>query len=787
MKKYMVVRLLAGCAALAVTPAAYAKAAEAANSATDAVETPAGEIVVSATRRLQSVKDTPLAVSATSGESIQNANVTSIQDLTRLEPSLVVNNQGVAANQFIIRGILSDAGATTGYYIDETAVTGPTGLSGGGDGRPGVRLHDIQRVEVLKGPQGTLFGTGSMAGTIRIITNKPKLGETSGYGSVSVGSIEGGKAITLVDGAVNAPLGETLALRVVGWGELGGGYIDHYPGLVHTKVIKNANNRTVLGGRAQLLWQPIDVFKLTASATYQSAKTDGTQSVTVFSGQTIFGDTSWGPAVDPYSDNVKMFSLTGELDVGAGTVTAIGSYTKQHIDRSVDTTGTAVGVVPLLNAGIIPGACSGGTPNVALVAGGTCPISVVPHLFSQPTDYRAKSAEIRFSSKFEGPAQIVLGAFYEDDQTAGNSTVLRADATTGYASCYGLTECTTLGLRKQVIYAQLKQYNVKQWSIYGQADYELTSQLTATVGMRYYGAKMADTTTNQQSFVTGELGVVDTATPGTTIRNSEHSPSYNFALLYKVNPDVSLYARVGSGFRIGGINYAAAIAAQLGSTAAPASYGSDSLWSYEAGVKGYMLDRKLYGEFGVYQMDWSKMQVSGQTPPPGFTYYFNASKVRVKGVEASLNYNDGPLSLQVGGTYTDSRLAADLPAAAAAGGTFGSKGDRVPRVPQWNISGQGRYEAPLGDNRAVYFQGNFSYRSSSTYSWSSKNAFNTTLPGYWLFGASLGYKIQKFDVAAFVDNIGNVRGVTGMFQNADGIRKFVTDPRTFGVRARFDF
>ncbi|MCW3836193.1 TonB-dependent receptor [Sphingomonas canadensis] len=733
-----------------------------------------GEIVVTATRRSESVKNTPLSIAVESGENLARSNVSSLQDLTRVQPALAVNNQGADGNQYIIRGVLSDVGSTTGIYQNEAPLVGNGIVQRNGDGKPGLRLHDIERVEVLKGPQGTLFGSGSLSGTIRVITNKPSTDAIAGGGTVTAGFIRGGKALYTTDGYLNVPVTDKVAFRVVGWGEFGGGYIDQQTGFARTTQIGNANDSVVWGGRSAVSVDVTDGFNLLGEVSYQQVQVDGTQSFVASQG----AYRSNAQTQEPYESKYLLATLTGTLDTGIGTVSLIGSYGRQSVLATADTTPSAAQVAGRANGRY----CSGGAtpPN-----GFTCPLSIGASLFSNDGDFHNYTAEARFASDFSGPLQLVAGAYYEYDVTGYQSTIIKVPASSGLAECYTISECTGIGNRNAVLFARTAEQTVSQFAFYGQADYEITDKLKASAGLRYYTAKLTQTDQQLQAGVTSLVNVIDP--PGAISRGSsrENSPSYAFSLLYTPSSDVSIYARAASGFRIGGVNNSALLARDAGVTIAD-SYGPDDLWSYEIGSKFYLLDRRLFVDVAAYQMDWSGQQVSATDPSGRFTYVVNAAQSRIRGIELSARYSYGGFSLGTGLTYTDAVLTRDLPAAVRAAGTFGSAGDRLPRIPRWIGSAQARYETGLASGTG-YIQGDVSVRGSSSYSFNDSNVFNPRLPSYGLIGAAAGYIVGPWDLGVFAENITNKPAYFGVNATVDAVKVYTVRPRTIGLRARASF
>jgi len=778
--------VLAGVGLYALSSAAHAQ--DTSGQTAQAAQTEDGDdtILVTATRRASSVQDIPIAVGVTSGESLEQFNVTDIQSLTRLEPALVVNNEGVSKNQFIIRGIVSDIGATTGFYLDEAPLVGASGSESTGDGTPGIRLHDIARIEVLKGPQGTLFGSGSMAGTLRIITNKPEFDAYAGGGSASVGLIEGGTPLYKADAFLNVPISDILAVRAVGWGEWGGGYIDHRISTLSgssSTLVEDVNDREVLGGRVSMLFEPVMEFSLLLQATMQVAEVDDVQYWTQDAGPYV----STSPTVSPLRDEYQNYSATAEYDSEFGTFSLIGSYGKQETTAGYDSTQTGLTLASAFNL---------------------LPFKTV---LEQDVRFRDYTAEARFSSAFDGPFQFVAGGYYQDDKSLDTLSAVRANDVTGVNACRSVEACEAAGLREpgfsspgvprpDFIYQTQFERQVKQWAVYGQADLELTDTVTATAGVRYYRAKISDFGLQVQDIAGPPDFVVPVPVPSWAAnglitdpyviqddRSTESSPSYNFSLLWEAAPDVSFFARAASGFRVGGNNNATQLANQT-DIDIPASYSSDDLWSYELGTKVYLFGRDLFIDASVYQMDWSNQQVMASDPTGAFGYTLNAGKTRIRGVELQARYSsDWGLSLGGGVTYTDAKLAEDLSPEVIAAGTFGYEGDRLPRVPRWTVAASAAYETEVSTDMTGYVQSDLNYRSGSTSSFNDQNAFNTTLDGFALIGASVGVRTGPFDIGVFVENLTGIAAAFGVDPILDGIRIYSPNPRTYGLRVQARF
>ena len=716
------------------------------------------ELIVTAARRgAVSVADTPLAITAFSGEKLEEQGVSSLQDLSRLDPSLNVQSFGASQTKVVIRGIESNVGATSGVYLDESPLVGGLGGNILGDGKPGVRLHDVQHVEVLKGPQGTLFGSSSMSGTLRVITRKPNLFEFGGRVEASAAHINDGEAFYDGSATLNVPiLEDKLGLRVTGWAESGGGFVDQ---TINGALYENNNNAHVKGGRAIGLWRATDDLTFTAMALHQEVDVDGTQAWLQADGP--YNTSS--PTIEFYRDNYNLYSLVGEYDLGFGQVIASVSYSSQRVTNPKDSTPTANGFG-------LPGST----------------------LFVASMDYRDVVSELRFSSDFEGPFQLVTGAYYENSQSTYQTNAISATST-GTALCYSFEECIDKGLhepgRGNSVYefGTRTKRGVGQYALFAQGDYQLTDALTATVGVRYFEAKIHDTVVNLQTvFPDYVFGVITAPSITGDSRGENSHTSYNYSVLWKATPDISVYARAASGFRLGGVNTATSLAEQAG-VVFPGTYNPDSLWNYEAGVKSFWFDRRLFADLAVYRIDWKDQQLLAQAAG-AFGYTINAGETEVTGVELNGSFDPLPgLNITGSVNWVDAKLAEDLPADVFAAGTIGYAGDPIPLTPEWTGSLQVSYEQPIAGGMDGYVQGGLSYRGDSYTTFNDQNTYYTKLPAYTLVNLKLGVRRDGWDIGLFGENLGDKAAYAGVVESPDGIRVFSPRPRTFGVRVSSTF
>lgn len=741
-------------------------------------------IVVTATRRGdQNILDVPMAIDAYSGDTLSRYAITSVQDLSKLTPSLNVVSLGGTQQRVVIRGISSSVGATTGMYVDEAPLLGPFDFDVGGDGTPSLRMHDIEHVEVLKGPQGTLFGAGSMAGTVRTVLNKPDLYEVQGAADASWSVVDGGNPFFAGSAMVSAPLVQgKVGMRLVAWTEQGGGYIDKR--LNNGTIDEDANDIDLWGGRAMLRFAPSEDLTIDLTANYQKMKVDGAQYVTASVG---FQDTPEGqgqyanydPVFERYDETYQLYSAVADYDLGFGNIIASGSYGKKSLLDVIDTSGQAC----------FFGLCAG-TP-------------AYPAAFTTDMGYHAYTGELRFSSKFDGPLQLVTGAYYQKDHRKVSGAALITDLDTGQLACDTYVDCVTQELNQPgfgnspIIFADSSTFDVEQYAIYAQVDYEIMPTLTATVGGRYFHAKLSSQQTDQQAVYPDFIfGIISDPTTGQVTSATQDKPTWNFSLLWRPQSDFSIYARAASGFRIGGINNSAAIAAQADITI-PASFEPDQLWNYEIGAKLYMLDRAVSVELSAYHIDWKGQQLNALAQGV-FNYQLNAGMTKTDGFEFNTTIKPVPgLTLSGSVNYVDSKLDEDLPDDVVSGGTPGQSGDRIPYVSKWAYSARAEYETAISDTADGYIQTDVSYKGSSYTQFRPVTAedigngipdnYYTELPAYTLWNARLGVRLENFDVSLFLNNITNKFAIVGASSDVNSTRYFTARPRSVGVALSLDF
>ena len=771
-----------------------------------AAQTTIEEITVTATKRGEvSVQDIAGGITAITGDTIDKHDLRSLEDFSRLEPGLQYATQGVGDTQLIIRGISSPGDSTVGVYFDESPITGGNFQDGGGR-TPDIGAYDIARIEVLKGPQGTLFGASSMSGAVRIITNKP---DASGFDmniSAGIETVEQGDEGYSVNAAINVPLvADTLALRLVGWQKELGGYIDQYAGLNGVTEIKDANDSEITGGRIMGRWTPTG--DLTIDAFYQMQETDvdgaqhyapratglltPTQVIVVpfphfipaFDGP--YGDLKTSIAhQEPYGDDIDMYGITVDYDLGFGSILGTVSKFERDVEFLEDTSATAM---------------SFGFPPAFGPPLGSYGI----HQFQ---DREVFNAEVRFSSDLDGPLNFVGGFFYEDDETYSELDILAGDIVTGIPVCFSRDECITdpALAAASLAFARSQDINFEFFAVFGHVDFEITEQLSVGGGVRYFDSEQDNLELTLQAFQ-GSIaftipplfgGPIQTV-PTVTVDNvaKEDEITWDASLSFSPNDNQMYYVRGATGFRQGGINDAATASAF--GIAIPPSFTSDEVLSVEVGAKTSWNDDRVTLNAAYFKMFWDDMQVPGVEPTGAVEFISNAAEAEVDGVEVELSARPtDQFSLHVGATWLNAELTEDQavdPGLTAPGFAppLGNDGDKVPKVPEWAFSGTAEYTFPVTmlDNVEASLRGNFSYVGESD------TFFNNSFPGfieigdYFLLNLSADFRRDNFGLRFFVNNVTDKRAIIDIDGSwgPDTMRQYTVPPRTIGAQVSWSY
>ncbi|NIJ35866.1 outer membrane receptor protein involved in Fe transport [Sphingopyxis panaciterrae] len=561
-----IVALMAGTAMLPA--AAYAQDAARAGAG-EGAESQSGDIIVTAQRYKQRLQDVPLSVSAVSGDELASRGATDLKDLQYSVPGFSMYETGVGRSTVQLRGISTTIGSSTvGVYFDET----PLSLDASTEGF-NVRLLDLERVEVLRGPQATLYGQGSMGGTIRYIPAAPRLDDVSGSFDGEYSTTRYGASNYKAVGVLNLPLTTGVAgIRLVAGYERVGGFIDNV-----TTGENNINSADIYTVRGSFLLQPTDRFSLSLLGLYQKTDQANQDSGTHRQTNSILPS--------PLRDRYTLVQGKIGYDLDFAELSTSASWIDR---RNVTQFDLSDAFVPVLVDGF--GFPAGFIDRIGIVA---------------TTDYEIFNSEIRLASQSEGPFGWQVGASY-------NSLNIHQ---------YGGT-FTAPGTLPFAIIASDDVRKNKAFTLYGEANYAFTPQLRAIVGVRYYRER------KRRDVLSTNFGLTSPDTGDATFETV--NPRVN--LSYEFTPDSMVYANVAKGFRSGGFNQTSAGG---GIIDVPLTYDPDKIWTYELGTKHQLFGNKLILDASVYRSEWSDVQSNNFAPGGVVTIINNSGHVSGWGVDLS--------------------------------------------------------------------------------------------------------------------------------------------------------
>ena len=693
-----------------------------------------GDIVVTAQKRGdQRLQDVPLSIVAIAGETLRKQGAVAYRDYLVQLPGVSYQSNGGFKDKIAIRGVADAIGSrtlsTTGIYVDEAPISEVDASLAD------ISTYDLERVEVLRGPQGTLYGASSMGGTVRLITNKPSLTQSGGQIDATGSSLAHGGFGYSADGYVNVPLiTDLLALRVTGGYRRTAGFIDN---LAYNKDDANSGISDYV--RAQLRYQPNPALNVLLSVQHKFDKRNGNPDEDL--NRVKYDQYRLFPDHQHYNTNI--YGLTVDYDLSFAHLTSATNYIDK---KGVTTRDFSADVADIADAGF----------SVAPDSGAALFYSYPNKLFSQ---------EVRVSSTRHGRFNWLIGGYYSR-----------------FHPHNAQTEHLTDGQLADVdFYSSLTNLKRTQLAIFGELSYEIVDGLTATAGVR-----ASRVTTHSYNFTDGILnGETD---DGPALRSNNKNVQQRYNLQYKLDENHQLYAQAAQGFRAGGpivpSTRPACLAelATIGYSSAPTQYGPDRLWNYEIGVKNAFLARKLRVNVSGYQIDWRNVQLS-ESLACGDQFTANAGRARIRGAELESSLAPTPgliLTFNLG--YTDSEFRDTNTKIRTV------KGGSLPGVPKWNYSASLDYERPITARVSGFFHTDYGYVGGNRLSdLPGQSASRLRIePSYDLLGARLGARFEGFEVSVFGTNILDKRGILATSFGQHNYQT-VTTPRRVGVEVMKTF
>jgi outer membrane receptor protein involved in Fe transport len=737
-------------------------AADADNAATsDQVQT----VTVTANKRgKESLQEVPMSISAFTAAQLEQRNVTNFEDYGTTVPNLSFGATGagaLASRTVSIRGVAGDD--TTGFYIDETPV--PASLD--------PHIVGIERIEVLRGPQGSLYGARSMGGTIRLITQKPDFQETSGFLKASGSRTSGaaGANYTL-EGGLNTPLSPNhLVLRANAFYEHEAGFFKRAfpttPGGTDYVTVDNVAAQDVYGGSEALEWKASNDLSVTQRLMFQRTSINGYPYADFFitPGSTAPFEPTNFTQVRRYDlpeggvDKWTLSSVDLKYKVDKGEWVSSTSYFHRNTNETED-----------------------GTDFLQHIAtdfiGITAPISPAPVV--AVNDTKRYVQELRYSSNYDGPFQFVAGLYLS---RKNDSHVYPPGIVPGINAQSAVATGVPGGvLGTDNAFSTETGTHTTEKALFGEASYEVTKSLKATLGMRAYRVTVSSDPSFQDGFAVGGSRIDFPAASRT-----EQGVNPKAQLQYKFTPDFMVYTTAAKGFRPGGVTPGLpdtdatgckAVLAASGLTAAQTQqYASDSLWSYELGAKSSFWNKRVTVDGAIYRIDWSNIQQNINTAC-GFNYTGNTGAAKINGAELEVHARPmAGLDLSLGLGYADARVT-------ESGGTSPQKvGDHIAQVPTWTGNFSATYTAMLNDD--LYWDSNITYGYVGS-SYSINNGAPILRPSYGLLNAQTGLTWGRYKLSLFGKNLlnkhANLSDSQSLAVQLPNRPRIVTNqPRTFGV------
>ncbi|MEZ5500532.1 MAG: TonB-dependent receptor [Steroidobacteraceae bacterium] len=718
------------------------------------------EVVVTASKRgEQSTQDIPGAIQAISGDTLAKIGAAEFVDYATRVPSLTFNDLGPGDKQYVIRGITSTGPATVGVYYDEAVITASNANDGGGRNAD-IRLFDLDRIEVLKGPQGTLYGASSMSGTIRYITKQPDLARFGGYVNAEASTTANGGSNLGVNGALNLPIiTDKLAVRFTGWDVDNSGFIDAVR--IPSGPIENANTERTRGARVTLRWQATDKLALSATTTSQSLHAGGSARFTP-PGVQSFGDAGAGfPSIpggdlvntdltqSPWDETIDIYGLTAEYAGDLGTLTATTNYFDRDISFVFDSS-------PILFFFGVP----------------------IPGITLEPQARRITASELRYASKLSGPINFVVGAFSQNEHSDFRVEVVKINAFGNPAGPFSRLDSDDAlqNPSGNTFFGRIDNDQLKQFAGFGEVTWTINEQWSLLAGLRYFHSSL-----DSQNETTHPFGGFGNQIPVGVQTNSASGNKTTFKanLSYKYGAQGLLYATVAQGFRVGGTN-----AADLPfASGIPPSFAPDLLTNYEIGAKNEFLDRRLRLNGAIYQINWKDIQVQALDNTQAFFFTTNGGKARVRGAELEAEALLGSgFEFAIGGSYIDAVITELPQLSSGSNASLGNVGDRLPKVPRIQYNAALSWGTPVGSSAKLDLRADVAHRGSAQSQFNNANGFDQTLHAYTLANFRANLSWNQWTASLFARNLFDERAEIDAIASAqDPLAHITARPRTVGV------
>ncbi|MGY4395335.1 iron complex outermembrane receptor protein [Sphingomonas sp. UYAg733] len=741
-------------ATIMFAPAAYA----ASNTGQDVVADT--DIVVTAQKRTEAILDIPQSVSVIGGETLERRQASSFEDYIALVPGLSLESGTAGVSRLTLRGInTGGAASTVAVYVDEIPFGSSSGLANGAILAGDFDTFDVKRIEVLRGPQGTLYGASSLGGVLKFVTEAPNTSKFEAEARAGIETVSGGDIGYSGAALINIPISDRVAVRASGFYRFDDGFIDSIGNnpvtsatdpniniIPSSRIAKNINAVRSYGGRFSALAEMSDTLSIRFNALLQNLESDASNHFEVDPRtlKPLYGGLVLSQYHPEFTDSkYRVYGMTAEWDLGFASLTNSTSFSTFKADQQRD---YALFLGPIATELF-------GDP-------ATRPLSAI---LRQSTSTKKFTEEVRLSSPDSDVLEWLIGGYYTHERSAIDPQNFFAVAPGSETIATGVPTLIEVYLRSVF----------KEYALFGNATFHVTSKFDVTAGGRYSRNEQNASQLRDQTALGGIRENIGQAP------SSENVFTFSFAPRYELSKNTSAYARVSTGYRPGGPN----VLPPEAPAGTPRTYKSDRVTSYEAGLKGSWMGGQLALDVSAFYLDWTDIQLVTLINQTGVNA--NGGSAISKGVEFNVTLRPTRgLNVGINGAYTDARLTADTDPIVG-----GLDGDALPFVPKWTFSISGDYDWSIGKDATAFLGASLGFVDDRIADFSIRDDAGRLreAPSYETIDLRAGVNFGGFSLEAFVRNAANKRGVTSMFGfypgafPNDAAAVAVIRPRTIGL------
>jgi iron complex outermembrane recepter protein len=703
------------------------------------------EIVVTATKRAEKLKDVAGGVSAVNSDFLDTISAQRMSDYAPFIPGLALESLGTPGRQIIsIRGLTTGShqnDAATSTYIDDVPIGASNSYTNASKLTPDLDPEDLQRIEVLKGPQGTLYGAASLGGVIKYVTRAPDLHEFTAGSSAEVYDVEGGSVGTRITGRLNLPIGEVLAIRLSGFQRNDAGWVDDIGN--PRKVAQDVNQGSAAGGRIAVLYKPTDALSIDISALLNHVKADGYDGVDVnhktlapiYGGLDVSRRTS-----EPNSVRDTLYAATINYDFGLATLTSATGLTRIFATQTTD-------LSPFFPQ-----------------AHGLPATDITP--FGVTTTTHKVSEELRLVSRQSDSFEWLIGGFYTDENNNAGMLAhgFNPDGTPVPAPQYLLTDSAFVS-------------SYREYAAFANATWYALPGLDITAGVRY--GENHQNLHQRQRGLDGNPSDPYTYVNVVTEPYSDSDVTYNSAVRWHVTPDMLVYGRVATGYRPGGPRVFPPGASTAGYAL---DFQADTDIQYELGTRGAWWGNRITADLSIYDIEWNQLHSNITVGP--YSVQGNVGRASSKGAEfvTTVRPTDG-LTLLASLNYDQAKLLVNNPA-------FGARaGDPLPFVPRFTAATRADYAFAVDQRWTGAVGAEYRYKDD-IYTDFSQISRRLHLPSYGLVNIDARLTDEHYSLTFYVQNLANRLAWASevyWYTNATNPLLVPVQPRTFGLRLSTKF